>query len=119
MKLIHQQSIGFPVTSIILLLPRTGSCLDPAQRRGLGRLTLRLMQAGAGGLGNTEMNGKLERLGASVGYSLASDYLSLRLTTLTENLDAALDLFLLMLEKPNFDGAEFTRLQEELISAWV
>jgi zinc protease len=119
MKLIYQRSAGFPITSVILMLPRTGSCLDPAQRRGLGRLTLRLMQAGAGGFGNAELNGRLERLGAAVGYSLANDYVSLRLTTLTENLDAALELFLLMLHEPNFDAQEFSRLQEELISAWI
>ncbi len=119
MKLIHQRSIGFPVTQVILVLPRTGACLDPARGRGLARLTLRLIQAGAGGLGNAELNGRLERLGAAVGFSLANDHLSLRLTTLTENLDTALDLFLLMLHRPNFDGGEFGRLQEELISSWI
>lgn len=119
MRLIHQHAPGLPVTQVILVLPRTGSALDPAPYRGLGRLTLRLMQTGAGGLSNAEMNGRLERLGAAVGYSLASDHLSVRLTTLTENLDAALDLFLLMIQAPNFAEDEFARLRDELVSAWI
>jgi zinc protease len=119
MKLIHQRSIGFPITQVILVLPRTGACLDPARRRGLARLTLRLMQSGAGGLSNAELNGRLERLGAVVGFSLANDHLSLRLTALTENLNAALELFLTMLHRPNFDEREFSRLREELVSSWI
>jgi zinc protease len=119
MKLIHQHFAGLPLTHVHLLLPRTGACLDPANRRGLTRLTLRLLVAGAGGLSHAAFNGRLERLGAAMGSSLASDYLSLRLTTLTENLDAALDLFLLALREPDFTESEFQRLRAELVSSWV
>ena len=38
---------------------------------------------GAGGLDNQEINGRLERLGASMGASLANDFIALRLETLT------------------------------------
>ena len=118
MRLIHERLAGIPLTSVHFVFPGAGACLDPAQQRGLTRTTLRLMFAGARGLSNAELNGRLERLGASMGFSLNNDYLGLRLITLTEHLDAALDLFLAALHEPNLDAAEFARLQADAISAW-
>lgn len=119
MKFLYQQSPAFPLTHLSLILPRTGVCLDPPKLRGLSRLMARLMFMGAGGMANTELNGRLERLGASMGASLSNDNFSLRLSTLTENLEAALELFLISLAQPNFDAGEFERLRAELASAWV
>ena len=118
MNLIFQQRAGVPVTQVMLVFPRSGACLDPPGQRGIGRLLLRLMMAGADGLDNAEFNGRLERLGASLGYSLSNDHLRLRLFTLTESLDAALDLLMAALHHPNLDAAEFARLQQDSLSAW-
>ena len=119
MKLLYQQSAATPLTSVSILLPRTGVCLDPAGVRGATRLMGRLLFMGAGGMENRELNGKLERLGASMGASLANDFAVLRLETLTANLDAALDLFLLSVHEPAFDEGEFARLQQELLTTWI
>ncbi|MBI3994165.1 MAG: insulinase family protein [Candidatus Lambdaproteobacteria bacterium] len=118
MKALYEKS-PVPVTSLAVFLPRTGVCLDPPERQGLTRAMMRLQLMGAGGLGNTEFNGRLERLGAAVNYSLANDHLVLRMTTLSENLDEALALFKLVLTAPNFDEGEFGRLKAELISTWI
>lgn len=118
MKLLHQQAPALPITSVSLVLPRTGVCLDPSRRRGATRLMGRLLFMGAGGMDNREINGRLERLGASMGASLANDYIVLRLETLTANLDAALELFLLSVHQPAFDEADFARLRMELLSSW-
>jgi len=118
MRLIHQRTPGVPVTSLSLLLPGTGACRDPEPRQGLTRLLLRLLFTGAGGLSNTELNGRLERLGATMGHGLGSDHVALRLTTLSDNLDAALELFLLTLHEPAFAEEEYHRLQAELVSGW-
>ena len=65
------------------------------------------------------LNGRLERLGASMGFSIANDHFALRLVTLTENLDAALELFLLSFRDPNLDAGEFDRLKKEQLSGWI
>jgi zinc protease len=65
------------------------------------------------------MSGQLERLGASTGFSLYNDHVTLRLTTLTANLDRALDLFLTSVHDPAFDPGEFAQLQAELTSGWI
>ncbi len=118
MKLLYQHAPGLPVTHVSLLLPETGACLDPPELQGLSRLITRMLFSGAGGLSNAEINGRLERLGASMGASLANDLTIPRLVTLTENLGPALELFLLSLREPNFDPEEFERLRAELLSGW-
>lgn len=119
MRLIYQHDPATPLTQVFLVVPRSGACLDPPERRGLSRLTLRLMFMGAGGLSDEELSGRLERLGAATGFALHNAHLTLRLTTLTDNLDRALELFLTAVHQPNLDPTEFAQLQAELASAWV
>lgn len=119
MRLIHQQDAASPLTAVMLVVPRSGVCLDPAPLQGLSRLTLRLAFMGADGLSHEALSGRLERLGANMGASVFSDHVVLRLATLTENLEPALDLFMASVLRPDFDGATFERLQGELVSAWV
>lgn len=118
MRLIYQQASALPLTVVNLILPATGNSLDPADRRGVTRLVTRLMQRGAGGLDNATFNDRLERLGANLSTGVTSDYVVVRLTTLTANLDAAVELFRLAIEAPDFDEAEFARLQAEVVSTW-
>jgi len=119
MRFLHRQSAAFPVTQVVLIFPRSGVCLDPADRQGLTRLTSRMLFSGAAGLAHAEYNSRLERLGANAGSTLANDHLTLRLITLTQNLDRALDLFLDAIFRPNLDEEEFRRLREELHSSWI
>lgn len=119
MKLIYQHNPAVPLTQVLLVVPRSGACLDPAPLQGLSRFALRLMFMGAGGMSHEELSGRQERLGAATGFGLANDHVTLRLNTLTANLDAALELFLTSLHAPNFDPGEFAQLQGELTSAWI
>lgn len=119
MNFLYRATPSRPVTQLNLVFPSHGACLDPADRQGLTRFTLRQMLMGAGGMNNETLNGRLERLGASTGFHLANDHFTLRMVTLSENLQAALELFLLSLHQPLFDGAEFSQLQGELVSGWL
>ena len=119
MRLIYQHTPALPLTQIHLAVPRSGTCLDPPARQGLSRLMLRLMFLGADGLSNGEFNARLERLGAAAGFSLANGHFGLRLSTLSDRLDPALDLFQSAIHRPNFDAGEFRRLQGELTSGWM
>jgi predicted Zn-dependent peptidase len=118
-RLLYRQDPVTPLTQVFLVVPHAGACLDPAPLQGLSRFALRLMFMGAGGMEHAELSGQLERLGASTGFSLFNDHLVLRLSTLTANLDRALELFLTSLLRPNFDRGEFAQLQGELTSAWI
>ena len=119
MELIYQHAPATPVTRLGLILPKTGVCLDPPDKRGLTRLTSQLMFRGAAGKSNEEINAQLERLGASMWGSLSNDVVNLRLVSLTENLDQALTLFMESIHAPNFDEEEFSRLHAETLSGWI
>lgn len=119
MKFLHRQAPAFPLTQLVAIFPRTGVCLDPPNKQGLTRLTTRMLFTGAGGMSHNEFNSRTERLGASAAGSLANDHFTLRLATLTANLDAALDLFLTAITQPNLDEEEFRRLREEVHSTWI
>ncbi|MDH5751851.1 MAG: insulinase family protein [Deltaproteobacteria bacterium] len=118
MKALYQNQPAVPLTAVSLVLPRTGVCLEPPGLQGVTRLALRMIFRGAGAFSNEEYNSRLERLGATVGAGLGSDYVSFKMLTLTDNLDQALELFALALDEPRFDSGEFERLQGELISSW-
>jgi zinc protease len=119
MKFLYRHAPAFPLTQVVTIFPRGGVCLDPADRQGLTRLTARMLFTGADGLDHNEYQSRLERLGANAGSALASDHATLRLVTLTGNLDAALGLFLAALRKPNLESSEFQRLRDELHSTWI
>ena len=119
MKLIYQHAPATPVTRLGIILPRTGVCLDPPGKRGLTRLTTRLMFRGAGGLSNEDINAQLERLGANMWCSLSNDVITFRLVSLSENLGPALALFLKSIHAPNFEATEFNQLTSEIISGWI
>jgi zinc protease len=118
-RLIYRQDAATPLTQVFVVVPRSGACLDPAERQGLSRFALRLMFMGAGGMDHGTLSGRLERLGANTGFSLSNDHVTLRLTTLSANLDAALELFLTSLQRPHFDAQECAQLRSELTSAWI
>ncbi|MDH4246449.1 MAG: insulinase family protein [Deltaproteobacteria bacterium] len=118
MKLLYRNIPAQPITGIHLILPRTGVCLDPEHRQGASLLATQMLFRGAGGMDNSAFNARLERLGAAAGPALGGDHVSFRLTTLTENLDEALDLFLLALNDPAFDPEEFADMRGETVSGW-
>jgi zinc protease len=118
-RLIYRHDPATPLTQLFVVVPRSGACLDPAPLQGLSRFALRLMFMGAGGMDHAELSGQLERLGAVTGFSLFNDHVTLRLTTLTANLQRALELFQTSLLEPHFDAREYGQLQGELTSAWL
>ena len=119
MNLIHEQVPHLPLTNVVLVLPRTGVCLDPPQKQGLTHVLTQLMLRGAGGLSQAELHEQLERLGASISCGIQSDHSTWSLSTLSENAGASLRLFQSTLVEPNLEQGELDSLKRELISTWI
>ena len=117
-QFLYEFDAELPLSSVTLILSRTGACIDSPRQRGLTQLTLKLWLCGAGPFEENEFQARLESLGASLGVYVASDYVSLRLLTLTENLEAGLALFGLALHAPRFDEAAFHVLRKRMIGRW-
>ena len=82
-----------------------GSLWDPADHVGLAGLTAQTMRSGgAGDLDPDALNEALENVGASVEVFAGNDGSTASMTTLTQNLDTVLPLFVDVLLSPRFDA---------------
>ena len=82
-----------------------GSLWDPADHAGLADLTAETMRSGgAGDLDPDALDAALENVGASVEVFAGDDAASASMTTLAENLDTVLPLFVDVLTRPQFDA---------------
>lgn len=104
-----------PLTRIELHL-KVGSILDPLEKKGLAELSARAWRSGgAGDLSPTEFDEKLESLGASLDISIGLERCVVTLSTLSKNLDAALDLLGELIFSARFDEDRFEAEKVALI----
>lgn len=95
---------------------RGGSALDPAGKEGLADMTAGLLDEGAGPLDSMAFQGKLEDLAIGLRFEAGRDSFDGRLTTLTENRDAAFDLLRLAVTEPRFDAEPVERIRGQILS---
>jgi zinc protease len=88
---------GVPLVTLGVYVPRE---FDPPPHAGLGALTVRSSVRGAGDLDTGELAFAFERLGGTLGVSVASDWLGYGTTVLAEHLAEAGVLLNLVREQP-------------------
>jgi zinc protease len=96
-----------------------GTAYEPDGKAGLAGLTAGLLDAGAGDLDEEAIAARLVDIGAKLGGVAEADRAGATLRTLTypKERDAALDLFRLVLAKPNFPEAVVAREKARSIAA--
>ncbi len=95
---------------------RGGSALDPAGKEGLADMVAGLLDEGAGPLDSMAFQGRLEDLAITLRFEAGRDSFDGRLTTLTENRDAAFDLLRLAVTEPRFDAEPVERIRGQILS---
>lgn len=95
---------------------RGGSALDPAGKEGLADMVSGLLDEGAGPLDSMAFQGRLEDLAITLRFEAGRDSFDGRLTTLTENRDAAFDLLRLAVTAPRFDAEPVERIRGQILS---
>ena len=103
-----------PTTTIRVRIP-AGQTREPLSKLGLASLTAALMGEATQKSSAEDLANRLEKLGSSVSFDSGNEYSTLRIRTLTENLDETLSIALERLSFPKFDQADFTRLQNQQI----
>lgn len=93
-----------------------GAAQDPAGKEGVANLLTILMDEGAGDMNAAAFQERMEELAMKMGFSAGRDTLSGTFQTLTENRDAAIDLFKLALTKPRFDADAVARMKASVAS---
>jgi zinc protease len=108
--LLVRRKPGIPLVTLGVYVPRVE--FDPPAQAGLGALAIRSSARGAGDLDAGGLAFAFERLGGTLGTSVASDWLGFGTTVLSEHLGEAAALLRVVLENPRLTDRDVTTERE-------
>ena len=94
-----------------------GALLEDAKRVGLAEFTAEMMNESTLNRSSEEISVALRLLGSSIRFSADDEATYLFIESLTENLDATLELVKEKLFKPAFNEEDFKRIQKQFIES--
>ncbi|WP_121099218.1 M16 family metallopeptidase [Litorimonas taeanensis] len=97
-----------PTTTISLRI-KAGQSHETLDKLGLASLTAGLMSEATTERTAEELSNELDKLGSSVSFSAGDTFTTMRIRTLTENLDDTIAIAMEKLLKPKFDPEDFAR----------
>ncbi|MDP6603112.1 MAG: pitrilysin family protein [Rhodospirillales bacterium] len=95
---------------------RGGAALDPPTKGGLANMVSGLLDEGAGALDSQSFQRQLEDFAIRLSFDARRDSFGGRMTTLSENRDAAFALLGLALTAPRFDDEPVERIRGQIIA---
>jgi zinc protease len=99
------------------LMIKTGGAANPPDRAGLADLTAHMLDEGTKTRTALAIADQVGSLGATLSTGSTWDSSNVSLSTLTRNVDAALELFADVVVNPGFDPKEFERVRDNLLTA--
>ena len=105
---------SIPIISINMAW-KGGETSDPIGKEGATSLMTYMMNEGGGDLDSKAYATRMEELNMSFGCSTGNDWTSCSMSTLSENLEPAMELVRLGLIETRFDEAPYTRAVEETL----
>jgi zinc protease len=94
---------------------RGGSAIEPANVIGATSVMTDMLTEGAGGMNANAFKERLQDLNMSLGFGAGWDGVSMSLTTLSENRDAAVEMARLALHEPRFDAEPLARIKRQML----
>ena len=104
-----------PVVSFNLQID-AGYAADQVGARGTASLAMAMLDEGTTSRDALQISEELQGLGARVGTGSNLDLSSVQLSTLTENLDGALNIYADIILNPSFPEADFERLKTQQLA---
>jgi zinc protease len=89
---------------------------DPAELAGIGDATAAMLRLGTKTKNSRQIAETIAELGAGIGFSVGDRTATVRFSTLTENLDAVIDLITDMLFNPTFPQDELDKWKNQQLS---
>jgi len=102
-------------TAAIRLRIEAGQRNEQISSLGLAGLTASMMNEATTESTNEELSNRLRKLGSSVQFGAGDNNTGLSIRSLSENLDATLDIAAEMLLSPKFDPADFERVKTQYL----
>ncbi|WP_374275901.1 M16 family metallopeptidase [Brevundimonas sp.] len=115
LEVVYARSTTVPTTRLALEFD-AGTAADPASAPGTQRLMLDLLTEGTDELTAVQIAEQEERLGASINAFATTDRTVVGLTTVSANLEPALDLMLDVVRDPAFREADLTRRRNQQLA---
>ena len=94
---------SLPVVDVNVMFS-AGSVRDSKQTNGVASMTNHLMFSGSAGMSEQKLMNSFADIGAQIGSNFNRDQSSFSLRTLSEEKSEAIELFKVVLQKPNFDN---------------
>ena len=104
------QNTETPTTTISLRI-KAGQSHDPLEKLGLASLTARMVDDATTNKSVEDIANELAKMGSSYSWSSGDTYTTLRIRSLTKNLDQTVALAVDSLLNPKFDAADFDRIK--------
>jgi zinc protease len=101
-KVYFVENHSLPVVDVNVMFS-AGSVRDSKETNGVASMTNHLMFSGSAGMTELELMNSFADIGAQIGSNFNRDQSSFSLRTLSEEKSEAIELFKLVLQKPNFD----------------
>jgi zinc protease len=108
---------ALPLCTVVFTFIGAGSAADPPGRAGLATHTANVLDEGAGGLDARTLAETLEGLGSELRISVEEDAALVRVSALSANLPATLELAGKILTAPAFDPKEARRVHEDQVAS--
>jgi zinc protease len=99
------------------LMVKTGGAANPPDRAGLADFTARMLTEGTKTRGALDIADQVAALGATLSAGSSWDASNVSLSTLSKNLDAALDILADVVVHPAFADKDFGRVRDNLLTA--
>jgi predicted Zn-dependent peptidase len=107
-----------PIVQINLVV-RTGACMDPEGKRGLGSMTAAMLTEGAGSRNALQLADAIDYLGARIDAGAGKHTSGIQLHTPVARLDSALALLADVVRRPTFPQAELDRQRRDRLTTLI
>ncbi len=108
-----QSQLPIVVARVVIL---AGSSAESAKQAGLANLTFDMLQEGAGDLDALQFADAISEIGTSLSVGVLADAGILSLSVMKKNLNRALDLMSLAVQKPRFAQTDFDRVKQQALT---
>ncbi len=105
-----------PTTTIRIRL-ETGERNDPLDKLGLASLTASMLNESTQNSTNEQLSNRLDKLGSTIWIGAGGRDTTMTVRTLTENLDATLDILRERMFEPAFAEEDFIRVRDQRLQA--